>query len=207
MGMVSPKPSNVAGFTLIEMSIVLVIIGLIVGGILVGQDLIRASYIRATVSQIEKYNTAVNTFHDKYGFLPGDMNGTAAALFGFVSRGSHAGEGDGNGTIEGIYGNLPNNNGGIYQAAGEVAVFWVDLSTAALIPETFNTASSTVVPGTLTGTSINAYIPAAKIGRGNSIYVYSGSYLGGSYEQNAVNYFGLALIPRQRLAHNLPLLM
>ena len=36
------------GFTLIELSIVLVIIGLIVGGVLVGQDLIRAAKIRAT---------------------------------------------------------------------------------------------------------------------------------------------------------------
>ncbi len=39
-----------AGFTLIEMSIVLVIIGLIVGGVLVGQDLIRAAEVRAQIS-------------------------------------------------------------------------------------------------------------------------------------------------------------
>jgi hypothetical protein len=44
------------------MSIVLVIIGLIIGGILVGRDLIKASETRAQISQIEKYNTAVNTF-------------------------------------------------------------------------------------------------------------------------------------------------
>ena len=51
------------------MSIVLVIIGLIVGGILVGQSLIAAAAVRAQISQIEKYNTAVNTFRDKYGGL------------------------------------------------------------------------------------------------------------------------------------------
>jgi prepilin-type N-terminal cleavage/methylation domain-containing protein len=43
-----------AGFTLIEISIVLVIIGLIVGGVLVGHDLIRAAGVRATISQVEK---------------------------------------------------------------------------------------------------------------------------------------------------------
>jgi prepilin-type N-terminal cleavage/methylation domain-containing protein len=48
------------GFTLIELSIVLVIIGLIIGGVLVGQDLIHAAQTRAAVSQLERYNSAVN---------------------------------------------------------------------------------------------------------------------------------------------------
>ena len=50
-----------SGFTLIELSIVLVIIGLIIGGILVGRDLINASAIRAQISQIDKYQQAANT--------------------------------------------------------------------------------------------------------------------------------------------------
>jgi prepilin-type N-terminal cleavage/methylation domain-containing protein len=62
-----------AGFTLIELSIVLVIIGLVVGGVLVGRDLICAAELRAQISQIEKYNTAVNTFYGKYGGLPGPL--------------------------------------------------------------------------------------------------------------------------------------
>ena len=49
-----------SGFTLVELSIVLVIIGLIIGGVVVGRDLIDAATIRAQISQIEKYNTAVN---------------------------------------------------------------------------------------------------------------------------------------------------
>src|ERR1700746_416796 len=85
------------GFTLIELSIVLVIIGLIVGGVLVGQDLIRAAEVRATISQIEKYNTAVNTFRGKYNALPGDLNAAAATAFGFSGRGIPPGAGDGNG--------------------------------------------------------------------------------------------------------------
>ena len=71
-------------FTLIELSIVLVIIGLIVGGVLVGQDLIKAAEIRAQVSQLEKFNTAVNTFHVKYNDIPGDIR--RAAIFGMATR-------------------------------------------------------------------------------------------------------------------------
>jgi prepilin-type N-terminal cleavage/methylation domain-containing protein len=64
------------GFTLIELSIVLVIIGLIVGGILVGRDLISAAAVRAQISQIERYHTAANTFRTKYAYLPGDIPNT-----------------------------------------------------------------------------------------------------------------------------------
>ncbi len=51
------KQNQQSGFTLIELSIVLVLIGLIVGGVLVGQDLIRAAKLRAQIGQIEKFNS------------------------------------------------------------------------------------------------------------------------------------------------------
>jgi prepilin-type N-terminal cleavage/methylation domain-containing protein len=90
-----------SGFTLIELSIVLVIIGLIIGGGLVGRDLLNAATIRAQLSQIEKYNTAVNTFRGKYGYLPGDIPDPVASQYGFAARGPFPGEGDGNGIIQG----------------------------------------------------------------------------------------------------------
>ena len=92
------------GFTLIELSIVLVIIGLIVGGILVGQDLIKAAEIRATVAQVEKYNAAVNTFRTKFNAIPGDISATQATAFGLFTEttlGNTAGHEDGNGLVEG----------------------------------------------------------------------------------------------------------
>lgn len=48
---------NIAGFTLIEISVVLVIIGLVVGGIILGQTLIRSSELRSIVTDIEKFET------------------------------------------------------------------------------------------------------------------------------------------------------
>ena len=182
------------GFTLIELSIVLVIIGLIAGAVLVGRDLIRAAQVRATITQIEKYNTAANTFYGKYGYRPGDIPAAPAAQFGFVARGQYAGEGDGNGIIEGVWHNSAGKNGNTLEGAGETSVFWVDLSTAGLIEGGFSTASETVVPTadiTFTTTpNIDAFLPQAKIGKGNYIYVFSGGISG----SDATNYFGLSQI-------------
>jgi prepilin-type N-terminal cleavage/methylation domain-containing protein len=181
------------GFTLIEMAVVLVIIGLIVGGILVGQNLIAAAAVRAQITQVEKFNSAANTFFGKYGSLPGDIPDPAASSFGFQARGSCPGQGNGDGLIEGWgTGSTCINNGAI-QNGGETVVFWVDLSTAGLIEGGFNTARATVPIGPLTATStpnVAQFFPAAKIGRGNYIYVYEG----GLTSVNGLNYYGLSAI-------------
>jgi prepilin-type N-terminal cleavage/methylation domain-containing protein len=138
----SAKQATIAGFTLIELSIVLVIIGLLAGAISIGRDLISAAEVRAQISQIEKYQTAVNTFRGKYGYLPGDIPDPTASQYGFQARGQYAGEGDGNGILEGIYLDQPNNNGGYLLGTGESTVAWVDLSASKLIEGSFNAAST-----------------------------------------------------------------
>ncbi len=62
------------GFSLVELSIVLVILGLLVGGILAGQSLIRAAELRSISTDLARYTAAVNSFHDKYLGLPGDLS-------------------------------------------------------------------------------------------------------------------------------------
>lgn len=69
------------GFTLIELSIVLVIIGLIVGGILAGNELVRAAKLRSLIKEVNQLTTAVNTFKGKYNCLPGDC-ARATQFFG-----------------------------------------------------------------------------------------------------------------------------
>jgi len=60
-------------FSLIELSIVLVILGLLTGGILAGQSLIRAAELRAVSTEFSRYHTAIQTFRDKYFAIPGDF--------------------------------------------------------------------------------------------------------------------------------------
>jgi prepilin-type N-terminal cleavage/methylation domain-containing protein len=71
-------------FSLVELSIVLVILGLLTGGILAGQSLIRASELRSYTADITRYSTAYMTFRDQYSALPGDIS-SATAYWGVLA--------------------------------------------------------------------------------------------------------------------------
>lgn len=62
------------GFSLVELSIVLVILGLLVGGVLGGQSLIEAAKLRKIITAEQDIETACNAFRVKYDALPGDFN-------------------------------------------------------------------------------------------------------------------------------------
>lgn len=60
------------GFTLVELSIVLVIIGLLIGGILAAQSMISAANTNKLVQRIQQFDVAVTNFKTKYKTIPGD---------------------------------------------------------------------------------------------------------------------------------------
>ena len=62
-----------AGFTIVEMTIVLVVIGLLLSGILKGQELINNAKIRAIVDRQNSIRIAWFEFVDHYGAKPGDF--------------------------------------------------------------------------------------------------------------------------------------
>lgn len=157
------------GFTLIELSIVLVIIGLIVGGVLVGKDLIAAASLRSTLSQYQEFNTATNTFKLKYTGLPGDLQRNTAVANGFI-------------TAPANYTNLSNGNGIIQENAstnlqisppnGEILFFWRHLGDANLIAGKYsshlvpNTGAYPGADGYAGSYNIGDFVPSAKIGNG-----------------------------------------
>jgi prepilin-type N-terminal cleavage/methylation domain-containing protein len=60
------------GFTLIELSIVLVIIGIILAAVLKGQDLIDNARAKKIANLINQWQAPIMTYYDRKGFYPGD---------------------------------------------------------------------------------------------------------------------------------------
>ena len=61
-----------AGFTLIELAIVLVIIGLLLGGVLKGQELINSAKVKNLANDFRTIPVYIYGYQDKYKALPGD---------------------------------------------------------------------------------------------------------------------------------------
>ena len=93
-----------SGFTLIEMSIVLVIVGLLVAGVMQGQSLLRAARVNDVITTANDLRYAVKAFKDRYKALPGDHPTATAEIQGA------SGNGNGNGVISNAEsGNVPDH--------------------------------------------------------------------------------------------------
>ena len=66
---------NNKGFSLIELSIVLIIMGLLIAGVTGGARLIKSAQLRSVVTEATNYRTAFNTYYAQFGKVPGAVDG------------------------------------------------------------------------------------------------------------------------------------
>lgn len=130
------RPMKQAGFTLIEIAIVLVIIGLLLGGVLKGQELINTARVRSLSNSIDGITSAWFSFSDRYRAFPGDYAQAAVNLPNIQNSG------DGNGLISSdaeralVWSHL--------QAAGYITGSYPDAATAPTVATaTYNCAVTT----------------------------------------------------------------
>jgi len=91
--MLRNKNKSSDGFTLVELSMVLAVVGLIVGGVLVGSGMIKNSQILSIGQDIKAIQSATATFQVKYNCLPGDCSYASTFISGATN-------GNGNGLVE-----------------------------------------------------------------------------------------------------------
>lgn len=174
-----------SGFSLVELSIVLVILGLLTGGILGGQALIRAAELRAVNTELSRYQTAVLTFRDKYFALPGDMP-NATRFWGALdgndgvqpdcrgeSTGSLTCNGDGNGQV--------NPNLATSANTYEAFLVWSHLANAGLIEGKYSGSTSgpsqtlCVNPAGVGNMIAGCNVPTSKISTGAWSLIWLGT--------------------------------
>ena len=119
-----------SGFSLVELSIVLVILGLLTGGIVAGQSLIHAASLRKVTNDAQNFSIMIFSFYEKYGQYPGDMSNATA----FWGESNNCGGSDLNGVCNGNADGVMTNSAGM---AREHWQFWRHMAKADMIPGEF----------------------------------------------------------------------
>ena len=120
------KHQGQAGFTLVEIAIVLVIIGLLLGGILKGQEMITQAKIKNVVADFSGISAAYYGYQDRYRAIPGDDLNAATRW----TTPTAATAGNGNGVVEGTY------NAACATAVVETCQWWDHLRRAGFVSGT-----------------------------------------------------------------------
>jgi prepilin-type N-terminal cleavage/methylation domain-containing protein len=128
---------NMKAFTLVELSIVMLIIGLIIGGITAGSSLIKQASLRAVISELNQFKTAINTFKITYNTLPGDTSNASSFWPTCTSATGDGGNCNGNGDgVIGVSGQLY-WNGSTYNSNEELRA-WQHLSLSGILTGSYS---------------------------------------------------------------------
>jgi len=138
------KRQSIKGFTLVELAIVMTIIGLLIGGVLKGQEMIRNAQITASVAQIKSVQAAMESFHDRFDQMPGDMSAATTRLTG-CSTATFCYDGNGDSRIGGTAASIvqQNQSGVNTLPAVETTMFWKHMAMADLIAGVNQSANPT----------------------------------------------------------------
>lgn len=154
------------GISLVEVSVVLVIIGLLAGAVIAGQALMKSSQLQSVLSDVDRFKTAVGSFRDKYKEFPGDMPnatnywGTDAgcpATPSNVLPKKETCNGNGDGYIGDTAGSVLGGAGNWY----ETYRLWQHLANSGFIEGQYSGAYSSLIPGIDANPGIN--LPASKV--------------------------------------------
>ena len=129
-----------AGFTLVEIAIVLVIIGLLLGGVLKGQEMIENAKVKSAVSDMRGVTAAYNSYVDRFRRLPGDDGPTLAAL---TPRGGSWANITAAGNNTGVLQITPAQ---VFTGGGEGAAFWQHLRASGFIAGNPADAGAAAIP-------------------------------------------------------------
>lgn len=163
-------------FSLVELSIVLVILGLLTGGVLTGQSLIRAAELRSITTDFQRYISAVQAFRDKYFAMPGDM-ANATSFWGKDNTycAAHTGTAATPGTCNGDGDGMMDIASGA-TVTGEFFRFWQQLALAGLVEGNFTGISGS---GGAAHSIPSTNVPKSKISNGGwSVYYVASGYAG-----------------------------
>jgi prepilin-type N-terminal cleavage/methylation domain-containing protein len=161
-----------AGFTLVEIAIVLVIIGLLLGGVLKGQELINSAKVKNIVGELKSVSTFAYAYQDRFRALPGD-DGTPATHVntGQLATTPAAPAARGNGLIEGAWNSVTTTD--------ESYLFWQHVRLANLA--TGSTAFATpadYVPRNAEGGRIGVTSVTPVTGMRGTLFVCTGNLNG-----------------------------
>jgi prepilin-type N-terminal cleavage/methylation domain-containing protein len=134
------------GFTLVELSIVIIIIGFLIAGVTAGKSLINAAQLSSIISDYQQFQLAYTGFVDRYRAVPGDMINATSYWPNDGTCGETASNCNGNG------------DGLITYGGSEMHSFWKELSLSGLI-----SAPIAVVPDTYTGQELGVNIYQSKL--------------------------------------------